>query len=124
MSFASKHNKGGIQWGIDTKDFEYVSCKDLFDMGHIDEESAVILKGCFINSNKDPKQLKEFGPSVVGILSNNLVNFPSHMLEEVQAILADQDDVDAIKAGAVGFYIRQYESHGKDCYSVSWVDLQ
>lgn len=123
MSFATKHAKAGIKWGIDSKDFEYISCKDLFEMGHTAEDSAVTLRGCFINSNKDPKQLKEFGPSVVGILDNKLVNFPSHMLDEIQGILEDQEDIEAIKSGTVGFYVDTYESHGKTCYGVNWVDL-
>lgn len=124
MSFASKHNKGGIQWGIDSKDFPYISCKDLAEMGHIDIANAIVLRGLFISRNKDAKHLKEYGPSVVAIIDGKLVNLPNHMLEEVEGILADPEDVEAIKAGHVGFYIRAYESHGKDCYGVQWIDVE
>ena len=51
------------------------------------------LKGVFVNKNKPEKQLKEFGPSPVGILEDRLVNLPNHMLEEVEEILKDEEDI-------------------------------
>lgn len=120
MSFASKHKKGGIQWGIDTKDFEYFKLEDLFKK---DAEGTVYnLLGVFINKNKSEKDLKDYGASVVGILSDKLINLPSHMEEEVKEIMADEEDVADIKAGNVWFRIRSYESHGKTCYSPDWLE--
>ena len=31
MSFASKHNKGGVIFEIDIKDFKFVTLKELYD---------------------------------------------------------------------------------------------
>ena len=122
MSFAAKHNKGGIQWGVDTKDFEYFGLKDLLERDG--EGTEYILKGLFINRNKSEKELKEYGPSVVAILDDCLVNLPGHLLEEVEVILKDEEDLESIKAGMVHFTIRTYESHGKTCYSPNWVDAE
>lgn len=122
MSFAAKHNKGGIQWGVDTKDFEYFGLKDLLERDG--EGTEYILKGLFINRNKSEKELKEYGPSVVAILDDCLVNLPGHLLEEVEGILKDEEDIESIKAGLVHFTIRTYESHGKTCYSPNWVDAE
>lgn len=120
MSFASKHKKGGIQWGIDTRDFEYFKLQDLYEK---DGENVVYnLCGVFINRNKTEKELKEYGPSVVGILADKLVNFPSHMEEEVKEIMKDEEDIADIKAGKVWFKIRSYESHGKTCFSPDWLE--
>ena len=117
MSFANKHNKGAIDWGIDSKDFEYFSLKDLYEK---DPENLVyVLRGLFINT----KNNSEYGNSVVAILQDKFVNLPSHMEDEVREMLKDDQDVADIKAGIVGFNIRTYESHKKECYSVSWVDL-
>lgn len=121
MSFAEKHNKGGIDWGIDTEGFEYFDRKDLFEVHG--PEHCFVLKGLFINKNKTEKELKEYGPSIVAILDDKMMNLPSHMLEEVESILADPEDIESIKAGKVGFTLRKYESHGKDCYGVKWVDI-
>lgn len=120
MSFASKHKKGGIQWGIDSRDFEYFKLQDLYEK---DGENVVYnLCGVFINRNKTEKELKEYGPSVVGILADKLVNFPSHMEEEVKEIMKDEEDIADIKAGKVWFKIRSYESHGKTCFSPDWLE--
>lgn len=120
MSFASKHKKGGIQWGIDTRDFEYFKLQDLYEKDG--ENIAYNLCGVFINRNKTEKELKEYGPSVVGILADKLVNFPSHMEEEVKEIMKDEEDIADIKAGKVWFKIRSYESHGKTCFSPDWLE--
>lgn len=120
MSFASKHKKGGIQWGIDTADFEYFKLEDLFKKDGADARYQ--LCGVFINRNKTEKELKEYGPSVVAILGDKLVNLPSHMADEVKDIMADEEDVADIKAGNVWFRIRSYESHGKTCYSPDWLE--
>jgi len=122
MSFAAKHNKGGIQWGVDTKDFEYFGLKDLLERDG--EGTEYILKGLFINRNKSEKELKDYGPSVVAILDDCLVNLPVHLLEEVEGILKDEEDIESIKSGMVHFTIRTYESHGKTCYSPNWVDAE
>lgn len=120
MSFASKHKKGGVDWGIDTKDFEYFNLQQLYEMNGEDEQYN--LRGVFINSNKTPQELKDYGPSVVGILPDRFINLPSHMLEEVKEIMSDEEDIEDIKAGNVFFTIRTYESHGKTCYSPNWLE--
>ena len=93
MSFASKHNKGAIDWGIDTKNFEYFKLEDLYNMDQgIDD--PIELKGLFITSGEK----SEYGKSIVGILADKLVNLPQHMLDEVQEILQSDDDVSDIYA--------------------------
>lgn len=119
-NFAKKHKKVGIDWGIDTKDFEYFKLEDLLDMNGPDHEYT--LRGLFINKNKPEKQLKEYGASPVGILGNKLINLPNHLLSEVEEILQDEEDIAEIKAGEVKFKIRSYESHGKTCYSPDWCE--
>ena len=120
MSFASKHKKGGIQWGIDTKDFEYFKLQDLYEKDG--EGVAYNLLGVFINKNKSEKDLKDYGASVVGILADKLINLPNHMEDEVKDIMNDEEDVADIKDGKVWFRIRSYESHGKTCYSPDWLE--
>ena len=93
MSFAKKHKKGLIDWGVDTKDFEYFKLSDLFEMNGAD--ATYVLKGVFINKNKPEKQLKEFGASPVGILDDRLINLPNHLLSEVEEILQKVVEVEA-----------------------------
>ena len=119
MSFANRHKKGGVQWGIDTEGFEYFKLEDLYEMNGADHEYQ--LCGVFVNRNKSEKDLKEYGPSVVGILEDRLVNLPGHMLAEVEEILKTEEDIEDIKAGNAWFKISTYESHKKTCYGIDWV---
>lgn len=122
MSFAKKHKKGVIDWGINTENFEYFKLQDLYEMNGAD--ATYTLKGLFINKNKPEKQLKEFGASPVGILEDKLVNLPNHMLEEVEGILKDEEDIESIMNGEAVFKIRQYESHAKTCFGIDWQEVE
>lgn len=121
MSFAKRHKKGVIDWGIQTEDFEYFKLADLFEMNGADQ--TYTLRGVFVNKNKTEKQLKEYGASPVGILDDKLINLPNHMLEEVEEILKSKEDIDDILAGNAVFKIREYESHNKTCYGIDWQEV-
>lgn len=116
MSFASKHNKSNFD--IDVKDFKFVKLADIY------KSKSEGGKDVIHNCNGLWVHKSELGDSPVCIDADNkrLVNFPSHLSDEIRAILADSDDVDAIRNGKVGYTIYEYESHGKKCYSISWVD--
>lgn len=111
-------NGGGIDWGVDSKNFPYKKINEL------NPEGKYVVKGCFINRNKSEKELKEFGASVVLILDGVLLSCPNHYENAVQSILDDPEKVKGIKAGkcAIGdFYT--YESHGKTCHAFKWLDV-
>ena len=110
-------NGGGIDWGIDSKDFP---CKQIKDL---DQNGKYVVKGMFINRNKSEKELKEYGASVVLILDGVLLSAPNHYENAVQSILDVSEKIAAVKAGkcSIGdFYT--YESHGKTCYAFKWID--
>ena len=113
FSFAARFNK--TSFGIDTTEFKYVKLSDLFAQGGADTIHAV--NGLFVHKSA-------LGDSPVCIDADNrlLVNFPSHTTEVVREILADSDAVQAIKDGKVGYVIYEYDSHGKKCYGVNFVD--
>ena len=122
MSFAKKHKKGAIDWGVDTKDFEYFKLQDLFEMNGAD--ATYTLKGVFVNRNKPEQQLKDYGASPVGILEDRLVNLPNHMLQEIEDILKDEEDIESIMNGEAVFKIREYTSHNKTCYGIDWQEVE
>lgn len=108
---------GGIDWGIDSKEFPYKKINEL------DQAGKYVVKGMFINRNKSEKELKEYGASVVLILDGVLLSIPNHYEAAVQTIIDDPEKVAAVKAGkcSIGnFYT--YESHGKTCYAFKWID--
>lgn len=116
-SFASKFNK--TNFSIDTNDFRYVKLADIFNSKK-EGGKDVVHKIAGVYVHRSP-----LGDSPVIIDEENkrLVNLPSHTAETIREILADDEAVETIKAGKVGYSIYEYESHGKKCYSISFVDL-
>lgn len=114
MGLMGKFNKGGIDWGIDTKDLKYVELKE-YEVG-----TVIKIKGLFINKKGN------FDPHPVAIIENALLDIPAHMHDTVVDILKDPDAIEAIKAGKVGVKVRSYDADKfgkKDCRSVEWVDM-
>ena len=115
-SFANSFNK--TSFGIDTADFNYIKLSDIFnDPKNGGEDVVHPINGLYVH--KSP-----LGDSAVIIdaESKTLVNLPSHMGETVREILQDREAIEAIKQGKVGYSIYKYDSHGKTCYSIMFVD--
>lgn len=117
-NFAAKHNKGS-KFNIDTEGWtEYRDMKSLFKENGPD--TVYPIHGFYINKKS------QFGLAPVIISDGYFVNCPQHMLDDVREILSDQEDIDAINAGAVGFKVREYLAKNyknKKCYSAEFVDL-
>lgn len=113
-SFASKFNK--TTFGIDTTNFIYTKLGDLYKEGG--RETVRNVDGVYVHKS----QLGD-SPVIIDAHTKMLVNLPSHTAEVIREILADNEAVDTIKAGKVGYTIYEYESHGKKCYSISFVDM-
>lgn len=116
-SFASKFNK--TTFGIDTTDFQYIKLADIFNSATEGGKDVVHnINGLYVH-----KSPLGDSPVVIDEEHKRLVNLPAHTAETVREILADDEAVQTIKDGKVGYTIYDYESHGKTCYSISFVDL-
>ena len=116
-SFASKFNK--TTFGIDTTDFKYTKLADIFNSENEGGKDVVHkINGLYVHKSK-----LGYTPVIIDEENKRLVNLPSHMVETIREILADDDAVQTIKIGKVGYVIYEYESHGKKCYSISFADL-
>lgn len=116
-SFASKFNRS--TFGIDTTDFQYTKLADIFNSENEGGKDVIHnINGLYVHKS----QLGD-SPVIIDEKNKRLVNIPSHTADTVREILADDEAVETIKAGKVGYTIYEYESHGKKCYSFSFVDL-
>lgn len=101
-------------------DFEkdYVSLKDLYEE---DSNAVYVIKGLYINT----KGLYDDSP--VFETDEYLVNIPSHMTRTCADILSDEEAIEDIKSGKVGFTIRQYVKTVKGkkrvCYTIDFKEL-
>lgn len=114
MSIASKYNKGGIEWGIETKGFKFKKLAE-FNVGQV-----ILVRGIFINHKS------KFGDSPAIITDDCKVNLPHHMAETVREMLKDSEFIEAVKAGKVGAKVEEYAPKNRPdmtAYSVEWVDL-
>lgn len=53
------------------------------------------------------------------------IDLPKHTLDTVNALIADDEAVEAINAGKVGITVYDYtdKKYGKHCYGIRWVDI-
>lgn len=117
INFASKFNK--TKFGIDTTDFQYTKLADIFNSENEGGKDVIHnINGLYIHKS----QLGD-SPVIIDEKNKRLVNLPGHATETVREILADGEAVQTIKDGKVGYTIYEYESRGKKCYSISFVDL-
>lgn len=116
-SFAQRFNK--TTFGIDTANFVYVKLSDIFnDKSEGGKDVIHAINGLYVH-----KSPLGDSPVIIDTANKRLVNLPSHTAETVREILADGEAVDMIKDGKVGYTIYTYESHGRVCYSITFVDL-
>lgn len=119
MKFAEQFNNG-VTFDMNTVGAKYVSLKWLFDNY---KESVFVINAMFINT----KSIYE--PSPVFVSDGICVNIPSHCTPTVDMILHNNEAVQAIKAGQVGFTVYSYVSKNpkaknKICYSIRYVDIE
>ena len=110
----SRFNHTNI-FDVDTRDFKWVNLETLFNT---DPDKTYTLLGLFTKGSK-------FGKEPDAIIQGYKVNLPRHLLDTVEDMLDDNQVIEAIKAGKVGFKIYSYHSntYNKDAYSVTWLDL-
>lgn len=119
-SFSKQYNRTRL-FDIDVEGLEYYSLEDIFD----NEDTIWIVEGIYISTKG------KFGNHPCAVVHNEdatfrgYVNFPQHMTDTCNSILSDDNAVDAINNGLVGFSIYRYQSKQRegDCYSIRWIDL-
>ena len=120
MSFANRHNKGGIDWKIGdlkTDSFQFWKREECYKEA---PDKTYKLRGIYINKKG------KFGDHPVAILDDRFMDFPDYMTDEVKEILTSEEDIADIIAGRVGFTLEQYtdKNFGRECVGVRWVDLE
>ena len=119
MAFsASKFNKGS-KFTFKTPDnFQYNTLDVLYSQ--YGNEVVFPVKALYLNDKG------KFGTHPVVVTDKELVDLPKHMTETVREIMADDEAVDAINNGKVGFTVYQYidSKYKRTCYSITWVDVQ
>lgn len=117
MSFASRFNKSAGKFKLVTAGFTYRKLSECYR--EFGADKVYTIGAVFINTKS------AYGDNpVVAVREGFNVNLPKHMLEDCREMINDDAVVADINSGLCGFTIYTYQSYGKECYSVRWVDIQ
>lgn len=114
-SFADKYNKGNVNpFKLDLKGYEFTSLKELHNA---DPNKVHALDGFYFTRC-------DFGIKVVVVMSDvkKRVDMPIYLTKVFNDIVHDANAVEDIKNGKVGFIVRKYESHGRNCHTITFKD--
>ena len=113
MKITDLNYKGGIDWGIDTKNMDFRKC------GEMPQGTPLKLHGVFITPDIG------YGRGAVAILDDNLMNMPQRYVEVVETILTDEEMVQEIKDGKVDIEISEFVSkkYKKTGYDIIFVEV-
>ena len=120
MSFASRHNNKNPFTNVpeygDSPTFK--SLKELYEANGADCKYRFY--GYYVNTKGN------YGDAPAAYLDKYIVNFPQHMLADMKDF--DDQDIEDINTGKVGFTIETYEKTMKNdskkkCYGINWVDM-
>lgn len=115
-SFAEKYNKGNENpFKFDLKGYYFTSLKELYSS---DPNKVHALDGFYFTRGK-------FGVKVVLVMTDvkKRVDMPIYLTKVFNDIVNNTDAVNDIKNGKVGFVVRKYESHGRNCHTISFKDI-
>ena len=114
-SFAEKYNKGNENpFKFDLNGYDFTSLKELHSAN---PNKVHALDGFYFTRGK-------FGVKVVVVMSDvkKRVDMPIYLTKVFNEIVNNKDAVDDIKNGKVGFIVRKYESHGRNCHTIIFKD--
>lgn len=114
--FADKYNKSFAKFNFEpAEDFKFKSLKDLYN-GAKGKNTYIVL-GLYINRKS------KYGDAPVIVSEDCYINLPKHLLDTVKSMLEDPELVQAVNERKFGIEVYEYETNGKTCYSVNWVDM-
>ena len=116
-SFAQKYNKGNVNpFTFNLEGYTFTTLKELFNS---DESKNKVhsLDGFYFIRGK-------YGVKAVVVMADvkKRVDMPIYLTKVFNDIVNSTEAVNDIKNGKVGFIVRKYESHEKECYSISFKD--
>lgn len=117
MGIASKYNTVVNRFNFQSDStFDFFKLQDLFME---DKDQVWVIKALWINESG------KFGASPVVTLEDRYINLPNHKLQLVRDLIADDEAVEAINNGKLGFTVYQYndDKHDKTCFSINLVDI-
>lgn len=116
MSFANKHNAPAALFNYEIPETHQFA-KPSHLVAEYGEDKVHKVKSIYINKKG------KFGEEPVIVTDECLVNAPAHMVDAVKEIFQDEDSVNLINTGKVGFKFYEYTNKFGQQHSIVWVDI-
>ena len=113
QNIIAKHT--GAKFDFEEREREFISLAD-FVKKH--GEGATRIDAMFINKKS------KFGDAPVFYTTDYMINMPKHLTPLVTDLRQDNDVVDAINKGQLGFESYEYEGINGDGYSINLVEIE
>lgn len=126
FDFAAKYQRKKFTLNANLTTLPYMSLEKLYNDGddpdipfHGKNGEVFVIRAIYLNNKS------KFGTAPLVITDGAKVNFPRHMLDVCNDILADMDAIDAINNGAAGFTVYTYvdATSGRTCYSANFCNV-
>lgn len=114
MAF-EKFNRGLRFNPINTEGYEYMKLEELYK--EYGEEKEYPIRALYVNETK-------YGESAVATTDGFFINLPSHTVNDVKEIIADDELVQMINDGRVSISIYEYYSskYNGTFYGIKWIE--
>ena len=122
VSLANRYNRvQNHSFNIDTKGFEFRKLSEIAAQ----EGYGIVyrLDGFFVTKDR----FSHSGKSIVFIVESKkwLINTPSYVYETMELAPNDDEFIEAVKAGKIGFRLYPFESKGgRKCVGLMLVDIE
>lgn len=113
QNIIAKHT--GAKFDFEEREREFISLSD-FAKKH--GEVATRIDAMFINTKS------KFGDAPVFYTTDYMINMPQHLTPLVTDLRQDNDVVDAINNGQLGFEAYEYEGKNGNGYSINLVEIE
>lgn len=114
-SFTQKYNKGNVNpFTFNIEGYTFTTLKELFKSEET-KNKVHSLDGFYFIRGK-------YGVKAVVVMTDvkKRVDMPIFLTRTFNDIVKDAAAVAEIKQGKIGFIVRKYDSHGKECYSITF----
>ena len=119
MSFAAKHNSKRNVFNLATEGYPFNTLKQMYNDPAFGPDAVYPIDGVYVFNTKYGEK-----PAVCCVACRCFLSLPAYQLKEVQAILADPEDINDIKSGKVGCRIVKWAGQDDTVhYKIEWVDI-
>lgn len=117
LNIIGKYNKKALFLYDSEVERDFCTLQELQEQNG-DTNKIFTVQALFINEKS------KFGNAPVAVVGEYLVNLPSHLLDVVEGMRADEEFIQLVNDRKVGFTIYSFDNKYGKQYSVEWLQIE